>query len=272
MTTLVMTGASRGLGLVAAQRLLRDDPGLHLYVIARGETIDHPRVTTVRADLSVLADVRAAAAQIPGPVDGFIGNAGVQMTTSQTATADGLETTFAVNILANYLLVRLLSFTPGARIVITGSDSHIGDWRHNMFGIVPGPRWAEPAALARPGKDLGGRRAYSTSKLGVLYLVHELARRMPEAEVYTFNPGLTPGTGLVREDRVGDWLWRRVFPYLPQAITVEEAGRMLAAVSTGDTPAGSGAYVDRDDVVPSSAESYDEARERELWATLEKMV
>lgn len=40
----------------------------------------------------------------------------------------GFEPTFAVNVLANYLLIRLLAdrFTAPARIVITSSDTHAG--------------------------------------------------------------------------------------------------------------------------------------------------
>jgi hypothetical protein len=34
---------------------------------------------------------------------------------------------------------------------------------------------------------------------------------------------------------------------------------------TAPRPAGSGAYLDRGRVVPSSAESYDEERDEELW-------
>ncbi len=293
--TLLMTGASRGLGLAAAERLLRDRPEQLLLITARGDTgpglarelaarTGNPNVRAVRCDLTSLADVRATGetvrkwldnAEIP-PLTGFLGNAGVQMGSSTKATADGFETTFGVNVLANYLLLRLLAdrFEPGARIVVTGSDSHFGDFRHNL-GLIPAPRWGDVRGLARPGEGRAaetvsaGRRAYSTSKLGVLYLVHALARRMPEADVYTYNPALVPGTGLIRDagavQRLG---FRFVLPLLwatPIASSPQVAGARLAAVMSGPRPADSGAYLDRGRVVPSSKESYDEAREEELW-------
>ncbi|WP_236791891.1 SDR family NAD(P)-dependent oxidoreductase [Amycolatopsis sp. GM8] len=270
MTTLVMTGASRGLGRQAAELMLRDDPELRLIVIARGETIDHPRVTTIRADLASLAEVRAAAARITEPVDGYVGNAGLQLPDSRGTTVDGYELTFGVNVLAHFALIRALTFKPGARIVITGSDAHFGTFQHT-FGLVPAPRWTTPAVVARPA-DVKGRVAYSTSKLGVVYLVHELARRMPDAEVYTFNPAFTPGTGLVRADRLGNWLFRHVFTRFPGVNTAERAGTQLAAAVTGPRPAPSGAYIDREKVMSSSPESYSEERERELWSALESMA
>lgn len=189
--------------------------------------------------------------------------------TDTTTTADGFETTFAVNVIAHYLLVTSLSFTPSARIVITGSDSHFGTFRHNL-GMVPAPRWTAPERLARPGATGNGRAAYSTSKLGVVYLVHALARHLPQ-DVYTFNPGFTPGTGLVRYNAIGDLVWRRVFPLLPGVNTAVRAGAQLAALAAGPRPADSGAYVDRWSVTPSSPASYDEAREDELWSTLQRI-
>jgi hypothetical protein len=83
------------------------------------------------------------------PLRGFVGNAGMQYPNALTEGPDGFESTFAVNVLANHLFVRLLEdrFVAPARIVITASDT---DFRHNM-GMVPGPFWWSPEALARTG-------------------------------------------------------------------------------------------------------------------------
>jgi NAD(P)-dependent dehydrogenase (short-subunit alcohol dehydrogenase family) len=272
MTTILMTGASRGIGRRAAETMLAADPALRLLVVARGATVDHPRVTTVPGDLASLESVRKVVAAIDTPLDGFLGNAGLQMKTARTTTPDGLETTFAVNVLANYLLVTSLPFASPARVVITGSDVHFGDLRHRLFGIMPPPRWDTADRLARPN-DQPGRGAYATSKLAVLYLVHALARHLPgDVDVYTFSPGFTPGTGLVRDDRIGDVLFRRVFPLLPGTNTVEAAGDQLAAAMTGPRPGPSGSYIDRTTVTRSSAESYDRAREDDLWATAARLT
>ncbi|MBU2669364.1 SDR family NAD(P)-dependent oxidoreductase [Actinoplanes bogorensis] len=269
MPTILMNGASRGIGLHAAQRMLDDDPGLRLIVMARGEQPALPRTTVLHADLTSLDSLRKAAAQITEPLDGYVGNAGIQMTDATTPTADGYETTFAVNVLAHHLLLRLVPLTDRARVVITGSDAHFGDLRHNL-GLVPAPTWTTPEQLARPNPAMKGRGAYSTSKLGVLYLVHALARRGVDA--YTWNPSFTPGTGLVRADRIGNVLFRRVFPLFPGVNTPAGAGDQLAAAATKTIAGPSGSYIDRSTVTKSSAESYDEAREEELYRAAETLT
>lgn len=298
--TVVMTGASRGIGRIAAREVLRRSPGTHLVVVARsgagalaaelGE--DGRAVTPVEADLASLDSVRSAAAEISGrlvcgglpPLRGFVGNAGVQYTNALTEGPDGFEATFAINVLANHVLVRALEnhFVSPARIVITVSDTHFGDFRHNM-GMVPGPAWAAPDRLARTGAfprpqtATAGRTAYSTSKLAAIYLVHEYARRLPAGiDAVAYNPGFVPGTGLTRNaGPVSRFAVRRVMPAMtltPFATSRTAAGRHLAALVLGDTKAPSGSYADRGRLAPSSAESYDQRREQELWETVERLT
>ncbi|MDT3396588.1 SDR family NAD(P)-dependent oxidoreductase [Streptomyces sp. B1866] len=302
--TVIMTGASRGLGRRAAACLLRDYPDLHLLLTVRGRASDAGRlaaglavetgnanVSALPCDLSSFADVRTAAGEarrrlaggdLP-PLIGFVGNAGIQMTSATRATVDGFETTFAVNVLAPCLLVRLLldSFAPFGRVVLVGSDVHFGDARHNL-GMVPAPCWQPSDQLAEPGTGpaadtvRAGRRAYATSKLGVIYLVHALARRLPPGiDVYSYNPGLVPGTGLTRDAGPATRLAARTVLHAaratPFATGPERAGRLLARAAAGPRPGGTGAYLDRGRPTRSSPESYDEGREEELWATAARL-
>jgi NAD(P)-dependent dehydrogenase (short-subunit alcohol dehydrogenase family) len=287
METLLMTGASRGLGRAAAEKILRERPDVHLVVTARGgelaaelaESTGNPNVTALACDLASARSIRAAAGELSGHrLSGFIGNAGLQLTSRAHATEDGFEPTFAVNVLANHLFVRLLwdRFVAPGRIVLVGSDTHFGDLRHNL-GMVPAPRWEPVARLARPRPDArttaDGRTAYSTSKLAVVYLAHALARRLPDGvDVYTFNPGYVPGTGLVRDaGPVVRFLSRtllRTLTATPLALSPARAGALLADAAIGPRPGESGAYVDRWVVAESSPESYDHDREEELWRTL----
>jgi NAD(P)-dependent dehydrogenase (short-subunit alcohol dehydrogenase family) len=291
--TIVMTGATRGIGRFAAARILRDDPEAHLVVISRtAPDDDHARVTHVAADLGSLAQVRAAAAEIARrlddgelpPLRGFVGNAGIQYTNARTTGADGYEATFTVNVLANHVLLRSLMdrFVAPARLVVTTSDTHFGDFAHTL-GLVPPPLWQAPDVLARPGafpasdRTSGGRRAYSTSKLGTIYLAHEYARRLPEGvDILTFNPSLVPATGLARDaDAVSRFIMRWVFPVLnltPLTNSPSVAGRQLADVALGRVTAPTGSYVNRTRAEPSSDESYDPRRERELWDAAERLT
>jgi len=295
--TIVMTGASRGIGRVAAEHILRRSPDVHLLVVARGSsgaelaTGGHT-VSHISADLGSLESVRAAGTEIRDrldrgdlpPLRGFVGNAGMQCTNALSEGPDGFESTFTVNVLANHLFVRLLQdrFVAPARIVITASDTHFGDFKHNM-GMVPGPAWKSPDVLARtgafpkPDTAAGGRTAYSTSKLAAIYLVHEYARRLPAGvDAVAYNPGFVPGTGLARNaDPVSRFAMRRILPAMtltPFATSRDAAGRYLADVVLGTTHAPTGSYVDRSRADRSSEESYDPRREGELWDAAERFT
>jgi NAD(P)-dependent dehydrogenase (short-subunit alcohol dehydrogenase family) len=298
--TILITGASRGIGRHAAERMLRDDPALRLVVVARGdaavtlpgelaEASGNPNVSAVPADLAALADVRRVAAEVSAAVDtgdlpplsGIVANAGLQLTSTTGATVDGFETTFAVNVLANYLLIRLLAghLSDHGRVIVTSSDTHAGAGAPG----VPRPRWADVRTLAAPGTGReastarAGRRAYSTSKLAVVYLVHELARRLPAGvDAYSFNPGLVPDTGLVRDAGPAA---RRAFALLTPALSLlpfaqraHAAGAQLATAATGPRPGASGEYIDRTRVARSSPESFDPAREEALWRDCADLV
>jgi len=295
--TLVATGVSRGFGLAAAEHLLRTWPDIHLIVTARAagdaltaqlaDLTGNTNITSVQCDMSSLASVRSAAADIASlvnngavpPVHGILANAGVQTPNRTGTTSDGFESTFGINVLANCLLIRLLepSLTAPARIIVTSSDSHFGDFKHNM-GMIAGPRWEHPDKLAHPGVDAKaattreGGVAYSTSKLGVEYLVHAFARRLPAGvDIYSYTPSLVPGTGLVREHgRLSRLTWGALLPALtltPWATSKKKAGKLLAEAVAGPRPGPSGSYIERGVVKPSSPESYAKVREDELWNT-----
>ena len=299
--TLVMTGASRGIGRIAAETILRNDPTAHLVVVARGDSgravaselsAGGRAVSSVSADLGSLESVRSAASEIVArlqsgqlpPLRGFVGNAGIQYTNALTKGAEGHEATFTVNVLANHILIRAMEkhFAADSRITITVSDTHFGDFKHNM-GMVPGPVWQAPQKLAktaafdRPATTAAGRTAYSTSKLAAIYLVHEYARRLPAGiDVVSYNPGFVPGTGLARNaDPVSRFMMSRVMPLMAltsMATSQKDAGRYLADVVLGRTQATTGSYVDRATVERSSDESYGRARESELWDAVEELT
>ncbi|MFE2945163.1 SDR family NAD(P)-dependent oxidoreductase [Streptomyces sp. NPDC059255] len=298
MYTLLMTGATSGIGREAAGELLRRDPQLHLVMLARGATghatlkelrAIRSDVTLVETDLASMASIRAAVETVRRrlekgdlpPLGGIAGNAGVSFGDARRSTADGYETTFAVNVLANHLLVAELapSLAAPARIVITVSDAHFGDLKHGggLFKL----RWADPDVLARPGAfprpgaSSAGRSAYATSKLAAIYLVHEWARRLPGGlDIVAHNPALVPGTGLSRDGGLARIFMRYVTRPLaatPLLDSAPAAGRKLADVILGKVTAPTGSYIDRTRAVRSSEESYDPDRERALWEYAERL-
>lgn len=109
-----------------------------------------------------------------------------------------------------------------------------------------------------------------------MYLVHEWARRLPYGiDIISFNPSLVVGIGLARETGGAfPFLMRRVLPLLtvtPLVGTPVPAGRKLANVVLGATPAAAGAYNHRKQAVATSSESYDIDRERALCDWLEQV-
>jgi NAD(P)-dependent dehydrogenase (short-subunit alcohol dehydrogenase family) len=94
------------------------------------ESAYHSPVDVILADFSRLSEVRKAAAMLLDAyphIDVLINNAGVHFT-HRTLTEDGIETVFAVNHLASFLLTRLLldrliASTP-ARIIQVNSQGH----------------------------------------------------------------------------------------------------------------------------------------------------
>ncbi|MGC4934988.1 SDR family NAD(P)-dependent oxidoreductase [Gordonia sp. DT30] len=294
-----MTGATRGIGLAAARHILSTTGDVHLALLSRGRMDELPtglaayadRITMLPADLTDATSIDGAIATLVGALDAAtlpplsaLGlNAGIQFVDALHATGAGLETTFAVNVVANHLLIMGLRehLRIPARITITVSDTHFGDFRHTG-GLVPAPRWSAPRTLAAPGafadpaSTAAGRTAYSTSKLAALHLVHEWARHLPAGlDIVSYNPSLVPGTGLTRDARALDrFAGRWVLPALsitPLVDRIPTAGVKLADAILARTAAGSGEYIDRTRVVPSSPESYDPQRERELWDFLEEL-
>lgn len=297
--TIIMTGATRGIGLEAAQDILRRSLQIHLVILAREPSGARalPRlrelsanVSTIDTDLASTASVECAASHVEDlldagelpPLRGLVFNAGVNLRDSLHTTVDGFETTFAVNVLSTHLLLRRLHphLSGSARIVVTVSDAHFGDVRHTG-GMLPAPRWAAPQILSKPGAFVrpesvrAGRRAYSTSKLGGIHLVHEWARRLPEGiDIVSYNPSLVIGTGLSRDmGGAAPFLMKWIIPPLaltPIVDTSPVAGHKLADVVLGLTPAPTGAYIHRTRTTASSAESYDAERERALWDWMEQ--
>lgn len=295
--TYVMTGGSAGFGRRAVALMLSEHPDLHLVLLVRGlrgpalvdalgAEANNANVSAIACDLASLHSVRAAGEELQRrlddgslpPLAGFVGNGGVVMSSRTTSTRDGYETTFAVNVLSHALLLHQLlgRFTSGARVVLTGSGSHWGDRRHNLFQAPP--QWDTVENLATPGAGpdpassvRAGGRAYSTSKLATIYLVHALARRLPEpAAAYTFNPDLVTGTGIVRDARpvvrLAFTALTPVFRATRIGISPNAAGHLLADVAAGPQPGPTGSYVERRGITPSSPASYDTDREENLWA------
>ena len=287
-----MTGGNAGLGFQCS-RFLAEQAG-NLVVIAcrdrkKGEAAAErlrrsggtARVLTL--DLNALGSVRGFVeafrqADLP-PLAGIICNAGVQIISAPTRTADGVETTFGVNHLAHYFLARLLlpDLSTGASIVFVASNTHDPSQKTGM----PDPRFASARAVSEdfePGAD-AGRRRYTTSKLCNIYCAYEFARylsqssdpRLQSIRVNAFDPGMMPGTGLARTYPAAiRFAWRYILPVLTlfqrNVNRPATSGRRLAALASGTMGDVTGTYVSMGQVFPSSPLSQDRTKAHDLWA------
>ena len=296
--TAIITGASSGLGYECARALLQADRSWHVVLAVRelergraaADSLAHEgRCSVMRADLSSLESIRRCVAEhrsagLP-PTRAVVCNAGVQVVSGVSRSADGFELTFAVNHLGHFALVcgLLEQLARPARIVIVSSDTHDPARRTAM----PAPRYtsAEELAIAssEPGEppQTAGRRRYTTSKLCNLLFAYELDRRLGQGRegvtVNAFNPGLIPGSGLARDyPPLQRFAWRFVLPllrFLPQVNSARACGvRLAALVHDPGFERVSGRYFDGLEEVRSSRDSYDREKASDLWRTSERLA
>lgn len=249
MKTVVMTGATTGLGEVAAKQIAKS-PDTRLIIGARASR-EFPGITVLRLDLAVLTSVRAFAEAVLAKLDrseinALVLNAGAQFPNIERRTDDGFETTFAVNHLAHYLLLRLLlpRLAEHARVIITTSDTH--DPKTNPIAPL---LHADAERLAHPGNESGGRflagfRAYSASKLCNMLTARAVAAS-PEAKsrhisVVAYNPGFTPGTSLQRAWPIPVRMLMTAIGLMRPVLrlnTTPQAGSILAELTLGQITA-----------------------------------
>ncbi|MER8184962.1 oxidoreductase [Kitasatospora sp. NPDC094015] len=171
--TIVVTGATSGLGAITARELA--GAGAHVVLAvrdtARGERLARslPGSTEVRhLDLADLSSVRAFAAGWDGPLDVLVNNAGV-MAIPERRTADGFEMQLATNHLGPFALTNLLLPRITDRVVSVASNAHRRPGVDIDFEDLNSER------------DYRPWRAYQQSKLADLLFVRELQRRLTEA-------------------------------------------------------------------------------------------
>jgi len=189
VTTVLVTGATDGLGRVVAGDLARRgmDVLVHGRDAARAEAVAgeigaagvHP------ADFASLDDVRALADGLP-PLDVLVNNAGL-ISEERRVTRDGSELTFQVNHLAPFLLtLRTLERSAPRRVVHVASA---GQQRPDFDDLM----------LERSYDEW---RAYRQSKLAQIMFSFELAVRRPDVESVALHPATFMDTKMVRS-RVG---------------------------------------------------------------------
>jgi NAD(P)-dependent dehydrogenase (short-subunit alcohol dehydrogenase family) len=266
--TVVITGATSGIGQVAAEALA--GMGARIVVIARDRARGEAAMARLRgkgpaadhkiyyADLSRLFEIKRVGQEIAAAeprIDALINNAGA-MFNRREVTEDGLERTFATNHLSYFVLTHLLRArlraSAPARIVNTSSHAHrSGRLDFRDLQMQNGYR---------------GFRAYGRSKLCNILFTRELARRLSGTGV-TAN-SLHPGFVNTRFGEAGNHgFGSQVFRTLKRfALTPEKGAETLIYLASSPEPAQiSGAYFYKCRETATSPQAQDDETARRLW-------
>lgn len=266
--TIVITGASSGIGAVAAAHFA--ERGDRVIVVGRNPVRTRDVATRLGAEFELadfdrFADVRELSARLLERLDGIdvlLNNAG-GLVSKRVITVDGHDSTLQSNHLSPYLLTRLLLPRIRSRVVNTASVA-------NRWGRI---ELDDLDSARRPW--LGGWRAYGTAKLAVVMSTKELARRTAAAHsgisAYSVHPGAVitsfgTGSPLIRFGTAltgGRW-------GVPAEVG---AAPLIVLASDAPVPAASGAYFDR--MRPNgrtAGQASDIALQRELWNRTAEIV
>jgi NAD(P)-dependent dehydrogenase (short-subunit alcohol dehydrogenase family) len=272
----VITGATSGIGEVAAQRLA--DMGARIVLVARDKTRGEAVLTRLRnadkspahsihyGDLSRISEMKRLAVEIAAAeprIDVLINNAGA-IFGSRQLTEDNLELTFATNHLAYFVLTlglreRLLASSP-ARIVNTASDAHKG--RVLDFDDL------------QSAKGFSALNVYGRSKLCNILFTRELSHRWSGrgVTVNCLHPGFV-ATRIGSGSGSGGFLSHAARLAKTFAISPEKGAQTLVYLaSSPDVASVSGEYFYRCRPAIATAEARDDTAAQRLWGESAKLA
>jgi NAD(P)-dependent dehydrogenase (short-subunit alcohol dehydrogenase family) len=268
----LITGATNGIGLVAARELAAR--GANVAIVGRSaQRTQHAAagiraarsgvvVDTFLADLASQDSVRRLASAVLdryARLDVLINNAGAMYQVRQLS-ADGIELTWALNHLAPFLLTRLLldrlKASAPARIITTASGAHHG--AQIPFDDLRGDR------------SYAGFRRYGATKLANILFTRDLARRLEQSGVTAnaFHPGLV-ATGFNRNNGLLMSLAMTLMGAF--ALSAQEGAKTLVWLAASPEVAGvTGAYFFKQQQETPSAAAQDAMAGERLWTISEK--
>lgn len=267
--TVVITGASDGIGAVAARRL--HEAGDTVVVVGRSAektraVADALGVASFTADFARLDEVRELAANLReryDRIDVLANNAG-GIFGPRKLTVDGNETTIQVNHLAPFLLTHLLMdrlVESRARVINTSSVANARFAKFDINDLNMEHGYSE-------------NRAYGNAKLANILFTTELHRRFSDSGISTaaFHPGVVATSFATGSTTAMRHIYRSVFRFL--LISPEQGADTLVwlAESTPGVDWVSGAYYAKRQIAKANPLAYDQALAAELWEKSARLV
>lgn len=263
--TIVITGASDGIGAAAARRLSRS--GENVVVVGRSEA----KTTALAAELGVdyfvadfadLAQVRALADKIRSEyprIDVLANNAGGMSREIQT-TVDGHEKTYQVNYLAPFLLTTQLMdvLVDSGAVILNTTSSSQKLLRHATITDL------EHTDQHRPFM------AYALTKLAIVLFTKELHRRYHASglSAATFHPGnVNSNFGEASGSRFLLFMKHNVPVVQRFTLTADQGADPLVWLASSMPGADwvPGEYYSKHRVAKAHRAAYDPRLARELW-------
>lgn len=264
----LVTGATSGIGLATALGLAQQ--GATVILIGRNrargatalarirEEADSTSAWFLAADLSVQAEVRQLAQEFQAcypRLDVLVNNAGGFFHRRQES-ADGIEMNWALHVLGPFLLTKLLlprlkASAPARVLNVSSAMQRVGRMRFEDL--------EEKQRYNRV-------RAYSQSKLAVVLLTYEWARRLEgtAVTVNALNPGFV-ATNIISGNGGRPWMLFQAVANMVTASPDEGAQTILCLASSPEVAETSGQYFKGCKPVPSSPASYDLVAAQRLW-------
>ena len=266
--TIVITGASDGIGAAAARTLAK--AGEQVVVVGRSAEKTRALANDIGADhyladFSDLSQVRDLAGKLKAAyprIDVLANNAGGIMG-KRTLTVDGNEATFQVNHLAPFLLTTLLmdTLTASQAKVVNTSSAANNFGKLDLFDLTASQGYST-------------NRAYGTGKLANILFTSELHRRFHDQGISTaaFHPGV------VRTNFAADSTshFRHVYRTILNRFLLspdQGADTMLWLINgTPGTDWISGAFYAKRALAKANPQAYDAELARGLWEKSEELV
>lgn len=266
--TIVITGASDGIGAAAARNLAK--AGERIVVVGRSPLKTAAVAAGLGADYFVsdfaeLAQVRELAAALKENyprIDVLVNNAGGIMGEHEF-TVDGYEKTFQINHLAPFLLTtELMDILTASRATVINTASAA-----NGFGRL------ELNDL-NSVRTYSTNRAYGTAKLANILFTAELQNRFGGAGIATaaFHPGVV-ATNFAAEST--SWMRHAYKTVINRFLLTPEQGAdtlVWLATSTPGQDWVPGAYYAKRALAKANKQAYDADLARELWDRSDEMV